>query len=78
MEGQPVWAMIYYCLRCGDTDAAQHVVNRARYQTGCRNVLCFRCGQWSTTVCGVVTQHVVNRARYQTGFRNVLCFRCGQ
>ncbi|XP_041375379.1 nuclear pore complex protein Nup93-like isoform X2 [Gigantopelta aegis] len=34
IEGQPVWAMIYYCLRCGDMDAAQHVVNRASHVLG--------------------------------------------
>ena len=29
VDGHPVWAMIYYCLRCGDVVAAQQVVNRA-------------------------------------------------
>uniref|UniRef100_A0A3Q2P717 Nuclear pore complex protein Nup93 n=1 Tax=Fundulus heteroclitus TaxID=8078 RepID=A0A3Q2P717_FUNHE len=34
MEGQPVWAVIYYCLRCGDLNAAMQVVNRAQHQLG--------------------------------------------
>ena len=31
VEGHPVWAMIYYCLRCGDLQAALDVVNSAQY-----------------------------------------------
>ncbi|XP_078067157.1 nuclear pore complex protein Nup93 [Mustelus asterias] len=34
VEGQPVWALIYYCLRCGDLMAAMQVVNRAQHQLG--------------------------------------------
>eukprot|EP00061_Rhincodon_typus_P017856 g46749.t1 len=34
VEGQPVWALIYYCLRCGDLMAALQVVNRAQHQLG--------------------------------------------
>ncbi|MEQ2267718.1 hypothetical protein XENORESO_009587, partial [Xenotaenia resolanae] len=34
IEGQPVWAVIYYCLRCGDLNAAMQVVNRAQHQLG--------------------------------------------
>ncbi|KAI5098151.1 nuclear pore complex protein Nup93 isoform X1 [Silurus meridionalis] len=34
VEGHPVWALIYYCLRCGDLAAAMHVVNRAQHQLG--------------------------------------------
>lgn len=34
MEGQPVWAVIYYCLRCGDLNAAMTVVSRAQHQLG--------------------------------------------
>ncbi|PIO33620.1 hypothetical protein AB205_0131730 [Aquarana catesbeiana] len=34
LEGYPVWALIYYCLRCGDTSAAQQVVNRLQHQLG--------------------------------------------
>uniref|UniRef100_A0A6Q2XYN6 Nuclear pore complex protein Nup93 n=1 Tax=Esox lucius TaxID=8010 RepID=A0A6Q2XYN6_ESOLU len=34
VEGQPVWALIYYCLRCGDLGAAMQVVNRAQHQLG--------------------------------------------
>ncbi|XP_075045076.1 nuclear pore complex protein Nup93 isoform X2 [Mixophyes fleayi] len=34
LEGFPVWALIYYCLRCGDILAAQQVVNRVQHQLG--------------------------------------------
>ncbi|XP_069757463.1 nuclear pore complex protein Nup93 isoform X4 [Narcine bancroftii] len=34
IEGQPVWALIYYCLRCGDLMAAMQVVNRTQHQLG--------------------------------------------
>ena len=34
VEGHPVWAVIYYCLRCGDLNAAMQVVNRAQHQLG--------------------------------------------
>ncbi|XP_040266139.1 nuclear pore complex protein Nup93 [Bufo bufo] len=34
LEGYPVWALIYYCLRCGDILAAQQVVNRVQHQLG--------------------------------------------
>lgn len=34
MEGHPVWALIYYCMRCGDLLAASQVVNRAQHQLG--------------------------------------------
>ncbi|XP_037671757.1 nuclear pore complex protein Nup93 isoform X2 [Choloepus didactylus] len=34
VEGHPVWALIYYCMRCGDLQAASQVVNRAQHQLG--------------------------------------------
>lgn len=34
MEGHPVWALIYYCMRCGDLLAASQVVSRAQHQLG--------------------------------------------
>lgn len=34
MEGHPVWALIYYCMRCGDLLAASQVVNLAQHQLG--------------------------------------------
>ncbi|XP_069496428.1 nuclear pore complex protein Nup93 isoform X1 [Ambystoma mexicanum] len=34
VEGHPVWALIYYCMRCGDLNAAMLVVNRAQHQLG--------------------------------------------
>uniref|UniRef100_A0A7N4NJD8 Nuclear pore complex protein Nup93 n=1 Tax=Sarcophilus harrisii TaxID=9305 RepID=A0A7N4NJD8_SARHA len=34
VEGHPVWALIYYCMRCGDLVAASQVVNRAQHQLG--------------------------------------------
>uniref|UniRef100_A0A8C7I8H9 Nuclear pore complex protein Nup93 n=1 Tax=Oncorhynchus kisutch TaxID=8019 RepID=A0A8C7I8H9_ONCKI len=34
VEGHPVWALIYYCLRCGDLGASMQVVNRAQHQLG--------------------------------------------
>ncbi|XP_022374344.1 nuclear pore complex protein Nup93 isoform X3 [Enhydra lutris kenyoni] len=34
VEGHPVWALIYYCMRCGDLFAASQVVNRAQHQLG--------------------------------------------
>ncbi|KAK3085381.1 hypothetical protein FSP39_002489 [Pinctada imbricata] len=34
VDGHPVWAMIYYCLRCGDVAAAQQVVSRAAHNLG--------------------------------------------
>ncbi|MBN3311040.1 NUP93 protein, partial [Amia calva] len=34
VEGHPVWALVYYCLRCGDLSAAMQVVNRAQHQLG--------------------------------------------
>ncbi|KAM8947376.1 nuclear pore complex protein Nup93 [Pelodytes ibericus] len=34
VEGYPVWALIYYCMRCGDLMAALHVVSRAQHQLG--------------------------------------------
>ncbi|KAM4637908.1 nuclear pore complex protein Nup93 isoform 3-T4 [Amazona ochrocephala] len=34
VEGRPVWALIYYCMRCGDLTAAMHVVKRAQHQLG--------------------------------------------
>nr|CAD7428199.1 unnamed protein product [Timema monikensis] len=32
VDDQPVWALIYYCLRCGDIKAALHCVQRASPQ----------------------------------------------
>ncbi|XP_060547837.1 nuclear pore complex protein Nup93-like [Pantherophis guttatus] len=32
VEGHPVWAIIYYCMRCGDLMAAMQVVNLAQHQ----------------------------------------------
>ncbi|XP_064414648.1 nuclear pore complex protein Nup93 isoform X2 [Latimeria chalumnae] len=34
VEGHPVWALIYYCMRCGDLMAAMHVASRAQHQLG--------------------------------------------
>nr|XP_033796644.1 nuclear pore complex protein Nup93 isoform X3 [Geotrypetes seraphini] len=34
VEGHPVWALIYYCLRCGDLIAAMQVVNRVQHHLG--------------------------------------------
>uniref|UniRef100_A0A7N6FLU5 Nuclear pore complex protein Nup93 n=1 Tax=Anabas testudineus TaxID=64144 RepID=A0A7N6FLU5_ANATE len=34
IEGHPVWAVIYYCLRCGDLNAAMQVVNKVQHQLG--------------------------------------------
>ncbi|KAG8437674.1 hypothetical protein GDO86_008399 [Hymenochirus boettgeri] len=34
VEGYPVWALIYYCMRCGDLMAAQQAVNKAQHQLG--------------------------------------------
>ncbi|XP_064611037.1 nuclear pore complex protein Nup93-like [Liolophura sinensis] len=34
VEGHPVWAMLYYCLRCGDLKAAQQVVDKAPHNLG--------------------------------------------
>ncbi|MEE6499745.1 hypothetical protein FKM82_003573 [Ascaphus truei] len=34
VEGHPVWALVYYCMRCGDLVAALQVVNRAQHQLG--------------------------------------------
>uniref|UniRef100_A0A8C9RRE7 Nuclear pore complex protein Nup93 n=1 Tax=Scleropages formosus TaxID=113540 RepID=A0A8C9RRE7_SCLFO len=34
VEGHPVWALIYYCMRCGDLAAAMQVVCRAQHQLG--------------------------------------------
>ena len=30
VDGQPVWPLIYFCLRCGDLDAAMQVVTQAQ------------------------------------------------
>ncbi|MBN3292558.1 NUP93 protein, partial [Polypterus senegalus] len=34
VDGHPVWALIYYCMRCGDLVAAMQVVNKAHHQLG--------------------------------------------
>ncbi|KAJ8303074.1 hypothetical protein KUTeg_019470 [Tegillarca granosa] len=34
VDGHPTWAMIYFCLRCGDLQAAQQVVNKASHNLG--------------------------------------------
>ncbi|KAK3579843.1 hypothetical protein CHS0354_015256 [Potamilus streckersoni] len=34
VDGHPTWAMIYYCLRCGDLKAAQQVVQKTAHQLG--------------------------------------------
>ncbi|XP_022098079.1 nuclear pore complex protein Nup93-like isoform X2 [Acanthaster planci] len=34
VNGQPVWPIIYYCLRCGDLDATLHAVQRAAHDLG--------------------------------------------
>ncbi|XP_060553313.1 nuclear pore complex protein Nup93-like [Ruditapes philippinarum] len=34
VDGHPTWAMIYYCLRCGDLNAAQTIVQKAGHQLG--------------------------------------------
>ena len=31
VEERPVWAMIYYCIRCGDLAAAQQAVQKAQW-----------------------------------------------
>lgn len=30
VDGHPVWAMVYYCIRCGDLEAAMQVVTTAQ------------------------------------------------
>lgn len=32
LDQQPVWALLFYCLRCGDLKAAMHVIERAGNQ----------------------------------------------
>lgn len=32
VEGHPVWAMIYYCIRCGDLNAALQVMQATQLQ----------------------------------------------
>ncbi|XP_015820871.1 nuclear pore complex protein Nup93 isoform X3 [Nothobranchius furzeri] len=34
IEGHPVWAVVYYCLRCGDLNAAMQVVSKVHHQLG--------------------------------------------
>ncbi|XP_071785698.1 nuclear pore complex protein Nup93-like [Asterias amurensis] len=34
VDGQPVWPVIYYCLRCGSLDAVLHAVRRASQDLG--------------------------------------------
>jgi nuclear pore complex protein Nup93 len=34
VEGHPVWAMVYYCIRCGDLQAALQVVTTAQQHLG--------------------------------------------
>ncbi|KAH9515701.1 Nucleoporin nup93 [Bulinus truncatus] len=34
LDRQPVWALLFYCLRCGDLKAAKHVADRAGNQLG--------------------------------------------
>ncbi|ESO86520.1 hypothetical protein LOTGIDRAFT_179365 [Lottia gigantea] len=34
LDGQPVWAIIYYCIRCGDLKAAEDVVKKAAHKLG--------------------------------------------
>lgn len=33
VDGQPVWPLIYYCLRCGDLDAAMQVAAQAQWSS---------------------------------------------
>ena len=37
VEGQPIWAMVFYCLRCGDMEDALNAVTKAGY-VGVRTV----------------------------------------
>ncbi|KAL5021935.1 hypothetical protein ScPMuIL_001090 [Solemya velum] len=34
IDGHPMWAMIFYCIRCGDLKAAQQVVSKASHHLG--------------------------------------------
>ncbi|XP_052062169.1 nuclear pore complex protein Nup93-like [Mytilus californianus] len=34
VDGHPTWAMVYYCLRCGDLQAAQQVVDKCGHNLG--------------------------------------------
>ncbi|CAH1780372.1 unnamed protein product [Owenia fusiformis] len=34
VDGTPVWAFVYYCIRCGDLNAALQVVNKAQQHLG--------------------------------------------
>jgi len=34
LDGQPLWALIFYCLRCGDLRAVKHILDRAGHQLG--------------------------------------------
>ncbi|KAK3777041.1 hypothetical protein RRG08_008893 [Elysia crispata] len=34
LDGQPVWALLFFCLRCGDLKAVKHVIDRAKNQLG--------------------------------------------
>ncbi|XP_013389179.1 nuclear pore complex protein Nup93-like [Lingula anatina] len=34
VDGHPVWAMMYYCIRCGDLNAALHVAQQAQQNIG--------------------------------------------
>nr|KAG5713038.1 hypothetical protein BaRGS_021832 [Batillaria attramentaria] len=34
LDGQPVWALVYFCLRCGDMKAAQEVISKVSHQLG--------------------------------------------
>ncbi|XP_065185171.1 nuclear pore complex protein Nup93-like [Sycon ciliatum] len=34
IDGQPIWAILYYCLRCGDVQAAIQVLAQSRHSLG--------------------------------------------
>ena len=38
VDGQPLWAIVFYCIRCGDMEDALAAVREAPY-VGCRRVL---------------------------------------
>jgi len=43
VDGHPVWSMIYYCMRCGDLEAAMQVINKTRYVLAVLCILCIAC-----------------------------------
>ena len=64
MNGQPVWGIVFYCMRCGDLEAARSALND--------NLLVFIMYMWLLVLCALIFSEI---AQYLEEYQNTQDFR---